>query len=126
MAEFTDIKFISDLHLVRYKKAKNDKTFFLSQPYKIAFKRDGKREIYTCHKGFGTDLASVPRPLRWLASKVDGIEGSVIHDHIYDLDTMPRKEADDLFLEIMKAGKVSWVTRNIMWTGVRIGGWLVY
>lgn len=124
--KFSDVEFINDLHLVRYKQSKNDKTFFLSQTYSISFKRDGKREKYTCHKGFGTDLASVPRPLRWLASKVDGIEGSVIHDHIYENDTMPRKEADDLFLEIMKAGEVNWAIRNIMWSGVRIGGWLVY
>lgn len=124
---FTDIHFPVDLVLRRYKRARNDKTFFVDQPYRIIFKRpDGKADVYMVPKGFGTDLASVPRGFRNIASKLDGIEASVVHDHAYFYKTLPRFQADALFLAILKAGGVPWLRRLAMYAAVRAGGWIPY
>lgn len=123
---FTDIEFVNDLVLRRYKQAKNDKTFFVDQPYRIKFKRDGIPHEYIVPKGFGTDLASVPRGFRNIASKMDGIEASVVHDSIYWHKHFPRAWADALFLAILKAGGVPWLRRLVMYSAVRVGGWVPY
>ncbi|MFQ5742002.1 MAG: DUF1353 domain-containing protein [Acidobacteriota bacterium] len=81
---------------------------------------------YDIPKNFGTDFSSVPGLFRSLASKVDSIEGSTVHDHAYRFKVLPRRTADALFREIMIAAGKSWFKRNLMWLGVRAGGWWTY
>ena len=75
--------------------------------------------------GFVTDFASIPRPL-WNVFSPTGTYGkaAVIHDTIYRTATLPvtRAGADAIFLEAMTALSVNWVTRNILYRGVRIFG----
>src|SRR3712207_6907337 len=51
---------------------------------------------------------------------------SIIHDFLYSkegsIQVRSRKEADDIFLEIMKETGVSWHTRTIFYYAVRLFG----
>lgn len=87
--------------------------------------RDGKR--FTVPRGFITDLASIPRPLRWLFD-VNGLsrEPAVLHDFLYCIQYTTREEADALFLEALESVGVGWATRYSMWLGVRAAGWLYW
>ena len=120
------VTFPVDLILRRKRRDTAGFNFYLEEPYWVNYERDGKWYIYTVPKGYGTDLASVPWLFRTLASKVDAIEASVIHDHTYEFKTLPRQVADELMRAIMSAGGKSWFKRNLMWLGVRTGGWWVY
>lgn len=77
--------------------------------------------------GFVTDFASIPRAFRHILP-VTGTKrnpygkAAVLHDYIYDkncLYTYTRKEADDIFLEAMKAVKVSRFVRSLLYYCVR-------
>lgn len=75
--------------------------------------------------GFKTDGASIPRLLwpvfghpfeRYAAA-------AVLHDSLYRIKTMSRAEADRIFLEAMAVLGVPKWKRNLMYAGVRAGGW---
>lgn len=71
-------------------------------------------------KGTKTDFASVPRGFRWLISRVGKYgKAAVLHDYLCGLEGFPRKEADQIFLEAMKALGVGWFKRRTMYFGVR-------
>ena len=94
--------------------------------------------IVTVKRGFKTDLASIPR-LLWgfIASFELSLVAPIVHDLIYgsagtvalpDGEVMPadkrfdRKEADDLFLELMTRSKVAYWKRNVAFLAVRAFG----
>lgn len=81
-------------------------------------------------KGFISDLASIPKGLRWLISvNEDHRQAAVIHDFLYskkgeiDFFMFSRAEADEVFLYAMKVSGVSWWKRKLMFRAVRLGGW---
>lgn len=78
-------------------------------------------------KGFVTDFASIPRMFRHILP-VTGTKrnpygkSAVLHDYLYDktcLYNYSRKEADDIFLEAMKAVGVSKFVRYLLYYSVR-------
>ena len=73
--------------------------------------------------GTVTDFASVPRvPLAyWLFAGV-AQGAAVVHDHLYSGGFVPRKVADDVFLEAMEACGVSAWRRLPMYWAVRAFG----
>ena len=94
--------------------------------------------IVTAKRGFKTDLASIPR-LLWgfIASFELSLVAPIVHDLIYgsagtvtlpDGEVTPadkrfdRKEADDLFLELMTRSKVAYWKRNVAYLAVRAFG----
>ena len=94
--------------------------------------------IVTAKRGFKTDLASIPR-LLWgfIASFELSLVAPIVHDLIYgsagtvalpDGEVTPadkrfdRKEADDLFLELMTRSKVAYWKRNVAYLTVRAFG----
>ena len=94
--------------------------------------------IVTAKRGFKTDLASIPR-LLWgfIASFELSLVAPIVHDLIYgsagtvtlpDGEVTPadkrfdRKEADDLFLELMMRSKVAYWKRNVAYLAVRAFG----
>jgi len=94
--------------------------------------------IVTVKQGFKTDLASIPR-LLWvmIASFELSLVAPIVHDLIYrsagsvalpDGDITPagkrfnRKEADDLFLELMTRSKIAYWKRNVAYLAVRAFG----
>lgn len=82
---------------------------------------------------FVTDLASIPKALRWLISQNEQHRrAAVLHDYLYyrqghvGLELLSRKECDQLFLEAMHKEGVPYWKRQTMYFGVRIGGWLAW
>jgi hypothetical protein len=120
------VTFPRDLVLRRKREALDGHLFFTEHAYSVEYDHDGRRWRYTVPKDYATDLASVPRGFRNIASKLDGVEASIIHDHAYEYGTVPRDVADALFLALMEAGGVSWMKRQVMYAAVRAGGWAIY
>lgn len=83
----------------------------------------------TVPAGEVTDLDSVPRlPFAYMLTKSATVIGAIIHDHLYRTGkrsgkVITRKEADDLFNEVMVAEGVKDWQRLMIYTGVRVGGW---
>ena len=78
--------------------------------------------------GFKTDLASIPRLLRWLIP-VDGKHAlpAILHDWLYTEvkhGTVSRSMADLIFLEAMREAEVKIVKAVPMYYAVRLFGWL--
>ncbi len=82
---------------------------------------EGIRQIITVPKGFRTDFASIPLPLRVILSPI-GRHGkaAVLHDYLCEYGTMSRKDADRVFLEAMKVKDVGWIKKRVMYRGVRV------
>jgi hypothetical protein len=83
--------------------------------------------------GFVTDFASIPRVLWTLIAPTTGILGSdygkaaVVHDRLYRTKGLAtRAQADRVLVEAMAFLKVRWVTRWIIYLGVRLGGFSSY
>lgn len=79
---------------------------------------------------FVSDLASIPK-IFWCFLEPYGknyVKASVIHDYLYSIKSietykaLSRKEADKIFLEIMKIEGVFIFKRYIMYISVRIFG----
>jgi hypothetical protein len=84
----------------------------------------GKQHL--CPKHFITDLASIP----WLAepifNTVDSRLPGVMHDWLYCSSAMPRAECDALLKEMLLATGCDAVRANLIYAGVRVGGWKRY
>lgn len=85
-------------------------------------------------KGTVTDLASIPRMLRWFVSNDDRriIRPAIVHDWLYsrlgemtDL-TFSRSQVDLLFYEMLRVEGIGWVKARLMWLAVRAGGWALW
>lgn len=74
--------------------------------------------------GFVTDFASVPRVLWNLLPPTGGYgEAAVLHDYLYRTrGKATRIQADAVLLEAMKLAGVDWLTRWVVYLGVRVGG----
>jgi len=79
--------------------------------------------------GFLTDIASVPSIFHSVFKPYGRHNrAAIIHDYLYKLRgklpgvdyNFSRKNADDIFLDIMKVDGVSWVFRNTMYLAVRV------
>lgn len=84
-------------------------------------------------RGFVTDLASIPRPLRgFLDINGPSRYAATIHDfcYCYQRDAygnrITRELADQEFRAGLEAKGVNIVTRNIYYSGVRAGGWVYW
>lgn len=111
-----------DLRFSSYRK------WILKKPY--AYKVNNR--IIEVPENFITDLASTPKIL-WNIFEPMGknyIRSAVIHDYLYSKNCkytdISRKEADKIFLEIMKERGVPFWKRRLMYRGVRIFGWLFF
>jgi hypothetical protein len=91
-------------------------------------------------EGFEFDFASIPRPLYWLypptgqAGNPYGI-AALVHDWLYchrkllrpgqiEESAVTRREADDMFYEIMRYVGCRRTLAWTMWLAVRTGGWI--
>ena len=80
-------------------------------------------------KGFDFDAASIPK-MFWsiIGSPFTGnyTTPAAIHDGLYAGEILDRKVCDDIFLDLMKQYKVSYVRRYTMYWAVRLGGGKVW
>lgn len=84
----------------------------------------GKVEVPS---GFRTDFASVPRvPLAYMVAGNTAQKASVPHDFLYQTHLCERAMADLVFLEAMEVTGIPLWRRRIMYSAVRMFGWIAY
>lgn len=85
----------------------------------------GRDETFIVPKDFETDLASVPRLFQNIIPP-SGFhnKAAVVHDYLYRTDIVSRRDADGIFRRIMKENGVGVVRRWVMWSAVRLFGWM--
>ncbi len=100
----------------------------------------GNRDRFTVPIGFRTDFASIPRIFAWLIPKNGSHDAAaIVHDYLYrhqplvpspaplrSMQRISRRDADRLFRRIMRELGTNCVRYNLMYAGVRIGGWVAY
>lgn len=95
--------------------------------FKDLFYRSATGRIWKVPRGFITDLASIPDLAKGLIDVNDKHRrAAVLHDYLYCVQTVPRDQADALFLEAMETVGVEKWKRNLMWAAVRAGGWMYW
>ncbi len=76
------------------------------------------------------DGASVPWPLTLLVPKTHPIYfgAAALHDYLYCRRYMdvPRRRADDYFLDALLISGLNWLWAGAMWRAVRSGGWAMW
>jgi hypothetical protein len=84
---------------------------------------EGNKDRFVVERGFITDFASVPKAF-WNLVPPYGryTKAAVVHDFFYRIKPISREDADGIFRRIMTELGVSWITRNIMYASVRLGG----
>ena len=99
------------------------RNFVLVKPVNVEI--DGRE--FTIPKGFITDFASVPKAF-WSILPPMGKYGlaALLHDYLYRTGLVSRKEADKLFLKMMKKLGVSRWKRIVMYLAVRVFGGKAY
>ena len=87
----------------------------------------GKKNFVKVPKGFITDLASIPRVF-WSIFPPDGnyTQAAVLHDYLYQMNLFIRKECDGIFLQAMKILKVPLWKRSVMYSALRMFGWICW
>ena len=81
-------------------------------------------DIYIVPSGMITDLASIPKLLRPAIDR-NGLSrpAAVLHDYLYLIGSLSRKQADELFLEaLLSCGVGSIVAKGMYWAVRAFGG----
>ena len=87
---------------------------------------EGSGEVVTVPKGFLTDGASIPRIFWVFVGPPWGKYGyaAIVHDYLYHIKIYTRKRSDQIFYEAMGVLGVSTWKRRVMFTAVRLVGWI--
>jgi hypothetical protein len=89
---------------------------------------EGRDDFFVMRKGFKTDFASIPRPVRWLFDTAGtNSEPGVLHDAVWRESKradgkVPRVDpwdADGLFRRALRESGATAMTRALMWIAVR-------
>lgn len=110
--------------------ASNWRVWRLEHEFAYVIGTEGSEQIILVPAGFETDGASVPR-LLWVIYPTWGTysRAAVIHDWLcYNVNRgtplvicPTKKVAADIFYEAMVVCGTGWLTRNILYWGVRLG-----
>lgn len=96
---------------------------------KIASDALGVETVIEISTGTKTNLASIPRVFQSVVTP-NGRErlAAVVHDDLYERQPKwcTREMADQIFLEAMTVLGESWLRRSLMYSAVRIGGWMYW
>ena len=102
------------------------KSWTLLEPMKYQVKPQNGGEEIAVPKDTPTDLASVPRYLRWFISTwKQTARAAVLHDYLYSTDGQAeckytRKRTDAILLEVLEV--MGHKTRKFAWAAVRVFG----
>lgn len=93
--------------------------------------RDAAGRIWEVPAGFPSDLASVPLLLpgvlhALLGSLIESAGAALVHDYLYASGLVPRREADRIFYQALRAEGAGRARATCYWLGVRAGGWLAW
>lgn len=108
--------------------------------FPLLYEAGPSRDVITVPAGFVTDLASIPR-LVWSFYPPDGpwVKGAIVHDFLYYTQgsglwnthvgvarekPYTRAESDAVFWEAMEDRDIRFWARFVIWSAVRLGGWL--
>jgi len=118
-------KFLSSL-VVRKLAGKKDKANWeVIEP--LIYESKLLKRVITVPKGFVTDFASVPRlPIAYSWAGNIAQASATVHDLLYQKHEISKTRADMVFLEAMKAEKVPFLKRQIMYWAVSVAGWGAY
>lgn len=110
-------KFLTDLVV----ECVTDDKWRLTEP--LVYESDITGTI-TVFPGFETDFASVPRlPIVYMLVGNKAHLPAVVHDYLYRYAVVPRKTADEVFLEAMNVcGIWSWRRYPMFWAVRLFGG----
>lgn len=102
-------------------------TWKIVKGFRYYIGHEGSEEFIDIPEGFETDFASTPWGVRNMFPK-DGpwSQAAVVHDMCYQKRLYPRKRCDQIFLEAMTILGVPWWKRRLMYSALRIGGWVSY
>ncbi len=77
--------------------------------------------------GFETDLGSIPNILQGIFPK-DGkaMFAYILHDWLYKSGQYSRSVSDEMLEEAMECLNVGSITRKVIYSGLRIGGWVAW
>lgn len=81
-------------------------------------------DIYIVPTGMITDLASIPKLLRPAIDR-NGLSrpAAVLHDYLYLIGSLSRKQSDELFLEaLLSCGVGSFIAKGMYWSVRAFGG----
>ena len=81
-------------------------------------------EQLTVPANFNTDLASIPR-IFWNIlppQQANFVGPAILHDYMYTNSDGGRAYADDVLYWSLREQGAMWITANVIWLGVRIGG----
>ena len=134
----TGFRYACPLHVMRPAERLPDihpeQQYIVAEDYTIHYTLDGKEEALTVPGGTLTDLASVPRFLRWYVGRVGPhLEAAVVHDYLYvawqfdendrlhERMRLMRHFADDLMLAAMQQAGMGCRARLIHFA-IRWGG----
>ncbi len=83
---------------------------------------DGARDRFVVPAGFRTDFASVPHALTWLVPRTGKHNrAAVLHDYLTrNSQLVTRKDADGIFLRVLRELGVGLVRRRLLYWGVRL------
>jgi hypothetical protein len=82
--------------------------------------------VHTAPKYFITDLASTPWLVKPLLTGIEDRACGVIHDWLYCQNKLTRAQCDALFYEMLLATGADLRRAQLMFSGLRIGGWHRY
>lgn len=87
---------------------------------------EGREQTFAVPPGFGTDFATIPKPLRWLMGRTGAHTlAAVLHDWLVTegiaTGVVSHRDADGLFRRVLRESGTPAVQRWIMWAGVRYG-----
>jgi hypothetical protein len=129
--DLKDDGFVSALAIMlvpRVLKEGSRRVAAVAQPFGFVCKI-GRREriAVVAPAGYVTDFASIPRAVHFIISPFGKhAEAAVIHDWLYALgtpkDRKGRLVADKAFVKALRLLEVGFLTRQIMYWAVRIGG----
>lgn len=94
---------------------------------------DNGRVTVSVPKGYITDFASIPSLFKVIVNNDDWrvVRPAISHDYMYETHQVvggfiSRKQADDLFYEMLRVEGMGWFKAKLMWAGVRIGGFIAW
>jgi hypothetical protein len=100
--------------------------YILLAPLKYISMLDGKEKLYEVPAEFHTNLASIPRMFRvMITGHGKDRWAAALHDYLYSI-RHPRKEADKIFREALRATGNGRIKSSTMYHAVRAGGWAAY
>lgn len=100
---------------IKLRPAEQDGYWILEEPFTY--------EDITVPAGFVSDLSSIPWGFQWLIPKGGPkAAAAIVHDYLYQTGKVSRKEADEIFLKIMREQEVAAWKRYAMYGAVRLFG----